>query len=100
MNYLVDTHVLLWYMENSSRLSARVISEIENNNNTTKLNTFDTKGNNSPWASLEENAFIFLMINSNTKNQVQSIAICGGKWGILPLIAVSDKKMKILFGFE
>ncbi len=34
MTLLVDTHVLLWYMENNSRLSAKAISEIENRNST------------------------------------------------------------------
>lgn len=33
MNYLVDTHVLLWYMENNPKLSAKAIAEIENRNN-------------------------------------------------------------------
>jgi len=37
MKYLIDTHVLLWYMENNPRLSVRVSGEIEDRNNTIHL---------------------------------------------------------------
>lgn len=33
MNYLVDTHVLLWYMENNPKLSKKSVTEIENGDN-------------------------------------------------------------------
>jgi PIN domain nuclease of toxin-antitoxin system len=34
MTYLVDTHVLLWYMEDNPRLSRKIVKEIENPENT------------------------------------------------------------------
>ncbi len=34
MTYLVDTHALLWYMEDNPRLSTKAIKEIENPENT------------------------------------------------------------------
>ena len=34
MNYLIDTHILLWYIDEKDRLSEKIISEIENPNNT------------------------------------------------------------------
>jgi PIN domain nuclease of toxin-antitoxin system len=37
MIYLVDTHVLLWYMENNPALSKKAVKEIESAQNTILL---------------------------------------------------------------
>ena len=34
MNYIIDTHILLWYMEGNSRISTKTQEKIENSSNT------------------------------------------------------------------